>query len=144
MRLQVKMKTRRNIIMWYKKILNLIDFKFNWFPNINDILFQGAEELNRAVKSMKDTNSLLPQLRTFLTFLDSTLEAETNFKVIYLKYIKLDWIFFAITVLCITALTPEILWRIEAMAETGCLIVVKSRLVGRTFWLFTIYLRLYY
>ena len=51
----------------------------------NDILFQGAEELNRAVKSMKDTNSLLPQLRTFLTFLDSTLEAETNFKVMHLK-----------------------------------------------------------
>ena len=93
-----EMKTRRNMIMWYKKILNfnLIYFRFNWFPNINDILFQGAEELNRAVKSMKDTNSLLPQLRTFLTFLDSTLEAETNFKVIYLKYIKLDWIFFAI------------------------------------------------
>ena len=53
---------------------------------LNDILFQGAEELNRAVKSMKDTNSLLPQLRTFLTFLDSTLEAETNFKVMHLKY----------------------------------------------------------
>ena len=44
-------------------------------------LLKGAEELNRSVKSMKDTNSLLPQLRTFLTFLDSSLEAETNFKV---------------------------------------------------------------
>ena len=54
----------------------------------NDILFQGAEELNRAVKSMKDTNSLLPQLRTFLTFLDSTLEAETNFKVMHFKYLR--------------------------------------------------------
>jgi len=44
-------------------------------------IFQGAEELNKAVKSLKDVTSLLPQLGTFLTFLDSVLEAEINFKV---------------------------------------------------------------
>lgn len=41
---------------------------------------QGAEELNRAVKSLKDVSPLLPQMRQFLNFLDSVFE-ETNFKL---------------------------------------------------------------
>ena len=41
----------------------------------------GADELNRAVKSMKDLTPLLPQMRLFLTFLDSVLEGENNFKM---------------------------------------------------------------
>lgn len=41
----------------------------------------GADELNRAVKSMKDLSPLLPQMRLFLNFLDSVLEGETNFKM---------------------------------------------------------------
>ena len=44
----------------------------------------GADELNRAVKSMKDLTPLLPQMRLFLTFLDSVLEGETNFKMVLL------------------------------------------------------------
>jgi hypothetical protein len=44
----------------------------------------GADELNRAVKSMKDLSPLLPQMRLFLTFLDSVLEGETNFKMVLL------------------------------------------------------------
>ena len=42
--------------------------------------FLGAEELNRAVRGMKDINPLLPQMRLFLNFLDSMLE-EQNFKM---------------------------------------------------------------
>ena len=44
----------------------------------------GADELNRAVKSMKDLSPLLPQMRLFLTFLDSLLEGESNFKMVLL------------------------------------------------------------
>ncbi|TRY68490.1 hypothetical protein TCAL_01388 [Tigriopus californicus] len=44
------------------------------------VRLQGAEELNRAVKGMKDMTPLLPQLRLFLNFLDSMLE-EQNFKM---------------------------------------------------------------
>ena len=44
------------------------------------VRLQGAEELNYAVKSLKDLNPLLPQLRLFLQFLDSVLE-EQNFKM---------------------------------------------------------------
>ena len=43
-------------------------------------IWQGAEELNHAVKSLKDLSPLLPQLRLFLQFLDSVLE-EPNFKM---------------------------------------------------------------
>ena len=42
--------------------------------------FQGAEELNAAVKGMKDVSALMPQMRLFLNFLDSMLE-EQNFKM---------------------------------------------------------------
>lgn len=41
---------------------------------------QGAEELNRAVKSIKDISPLLSQMRQFLNFLDSVFE-EPNFKL---------------------------------------------------------------
>ena len=44
------------------------------------VRLQGAEELNYAVKSLKDLSPLLPQLRLFLQFLDSVLE-EQNFKM---------------------------------------------------------------
>ena len=44
----------------------------------------GADELNHAIKSMKDLNPLLPQMRLFLTFLDSVLEDENNFKMVLL------------------------------------------------------------
>ncbi|CAB4054651.1 unnamed protein product [Lepeophtheirus salmonis] len=45
------------------------------------IRLQGADELNKAIKAMKDLNALLPQMRAFLNFLDSTLEEEQNFKM---------------------------------------------------------------
>ena len=48
------------------------------------IRLSGADELNRAVKSMKDLTPLLPQMRLFLTFLDSVLEGENNFKMVVL------------------------------------------------------------
>ena len=41
---------------------------------------QGAEELNRTMKAMKDLSPLMPQMRLFLNFLDSVLE-EQNFKM---------------------------------------------------------------
>ena len=47
-------------------------------------IFSGADELTRAVKSMKDLSALLPQMRLFLTFLDSLLEGESNFKMVLL------------------------------------------------------------
>ena len=48
------------------------------------VRLSGADELNRAVKSMKDLTPLMPQMRLFLTFLDSVLESETNFKMMLL------------------------------------------------------------
>ncbi len=48
------------------------------------VRLSGADELNRAVKSMKDLTPLLPQMRLFLTFLDSVLEGENNFKMVLL------------------------------------------------------------
>lgn len=48
------------------------------------VRLSGADELNRAVKTMKDLTPLLPQMRLFLTFLDSVLEGEINFKMVLL------------------------------------------------------------
>lgn len=40
------------------------------------VRLQGAEELNRVVKGMKDVTPLMPQMRLFLNFLDSMLEEQ--------------------------------------------------------------------
>ena len=83
-----------------KKLLLLYIFLFlGWFEYgaIDDSIIEklrdeedvrvrlaGADELNRAVKSMKDLTPLLPQMRLFLTFLDSVMEGENNFKMVLL------------------------------------------------------------
>ena len=84
-------------------IIRLVDYIFftflGWFEYgaIDDSIIEklrdeedvrvrlaGADELNRAVKSMKDLTPLLPQMRLFLTFLDSVMEGENNFKMVLL------------------------------------------------------------
>ncbi len=42
------------------------------------VRLQGAEELNRVVKNMKDVSVLMPQMRLFLNFLDSMLEEQVR------------------------------------------------------------------